>query len=107
MTAGQLIRNVRLRRGLTQAQLALRAATTQTAVSRLERGRRSPSVETVRQLLLVMGDEMELTARPLRGRHDPAHLLAELRLTPAERLERAFSWMRLNADLRAAGRRAL
>ena len=106
VNAAELVRSVRLRRGLTQAQLALRAGTTQTAVSRLERGQRSPSVETVRQLLLVMGDEMELAARPLRGRHDPAHLRAELRLTPAERLERAFGWMRLNADLRAAGRRA-
>ena len=106
MTAAELLRSVRLRHGLTQAQLALRAGTTQTAISRLERGDRSPSIETVRRLLLVMGEELDLRTRSLRGDHDPAHLRAERSLTPAQRLERAFAWMRFNAALSAAGRRA-
>lgn len=95
-----------MRRGLTQGQLAVRAGTTQTAISRLERGQRSPTVETLRRLLLVMGEDLELGSRPLRGEHDPAHLHAERGLTPAQRVERAFAWMRLNAALRRAGRRA-
>ncbi len=106
MTPAELIRTVRLRHGLTQAQLALRAGTTQTAISRLERGDRSPSVETLSRLMLVMGEDLDLRARPLRGQHDPAHLRAERALTPAKRLERAFAWMRLNAEIAAAGRRA-
>jgi len=106
VTAAELLRSVRLRHGLTQAQLALRAGTTQTAISRLERGDRSPSSETLRRLLLVMGEDLDLRTRRLKGEHDPAHLRAERALTPAKRLERAFAWMRFNASMSAAGRRA-
>ncbi|MBI2325162.1 MAG: helix-turn-helix transcriptional regulator [Chloroflexi bacterium] len=106
MTAAELLRSARLRHGLTQARLALRAGTTQTAISRLERGDRSPSIDTLRRLLLVMGEDLDLRTRRLAGEHDPAHLRAERALAPARRLERAFAWMRLNAALSAAGRRA-
>ena len=105
MTAAELIRAARTRHGLTQAQVARRAGTTQTAISRLERGDRSPTAETLRRLLLVIGEELDLRSRPLRGEYDPAHLRAEHALTPAERLERAFAWMRLNAEIRVAGKR--
>ena len=104
MTPGRLIRSSRERHGLTQAQLARRAGTTQTAISRLEQGDRSPSVETLRRLLLVMGEDLELRGRPLKGDHDPAHLRAERALTPPERLERAFEWMTFNARLANAAR---
>lgn len=106
MDAVELIRRTRIARGLSQAQLAIRAGTTQTAISRLERGQRSPTVQTLRRLLLVMGEELDLRSRPLKGMHDPAHLRAELKLSPAQRLERAFKWMRLNAQVSEAGRRA-
>lgn len=103
---GALIRDARKRHGLSQARLALRAGTTQTAISRLERGRRSPSVATLRRLLLVMGEDLDLSTRPLEHASDPVHLAAELRLSPAERLERAFAWTTFNDELRAAGRRS-
>ena len=106
MDAATLIRTVRTRHGLTQAQLARRAGTTQTAISRLERGARSPSVETLRRLVLVMGEDLDLGVRPLHATHDAKHLRAERALRPAERLARAFAWMRLNESLRAAGKRA-
>jgi transcriptional regulator with XRE-family HTH domain len=106
MSPAQLLRSVRLRRRLTQAQLALRAGTTQTAISRLERGDRSPSVDTLRRILVVMGEDLDLRTRRLAGEHDPTHLRAERALSPAVRLERAFTWMRFNAAVSAAGRRA-
>lgn len=106
MTAAELLRSARLRHGLTQAELARRAGTTQTAISRLERGDRSPSVVTLGRLLLVMGEELDLRVKQLKGEHDPAHLRAERALTPAQRLDRAFAWMRSNAAVAAAGRRA-
>ncbi|MGH2450355.1 MAG: helix-turn-helix domain-containing protein [Candidatus Limnocylindria bacterium] len=105
MGAAELIRRSRIEHGLSQAQLAVRAGTTQTAISRLERGQRSPTVETLRRLMAVMGEDLTLTSRPLEGTHDPAHLRAERNLSPAERLARALDWMRLNAQLAAAGRR--
>jgi DNA-binding XRE family transcriptional regulator len=63
VNAGQLIRERRLANGLTQAQLALRAGSTQAALSRLERGELSPTVETVERLLAVMGEEADILAR--------------------------------------------
>ncbi len=106
MTASELLRSVRMHHGLTQAQLAVRAGTTQTAISRLENGERSPSIATLRRLLLVMGADLDLRIRPLASEHDEAHLSAERVLTPAQRLDRAFAWTRFNAALAAAGRRA-
>ena len=106
MEPGELIRAVRTRCGLTQATLARRAGTTQTAISRLESGGRSPTIETLRRLLQVMGEDLQLDSSPLRGDHDPRHLRAERSLTPAQRLERAFAWMRLNAQIRSGARRA-
>jgi transcriptional regulator with XRE-family HTH domain len=106
VTAAELLRSVRLRRGLTQSELAVRAGTTQTAISRLERGDRSPTTETLRRLLLVMGEDLDLRTRRLTGEHDPAHLRAERALSAAARLERALKWMRFNAAVSAAGRRA-
>ncbi len=106
MHAGELIRTLRRRHRLTQAQLALRAGTTQTAISRLESGARSPTVETLGRLLLVMGEDLRLGARPLSGTHDDAHLQAERALSPRQRLERAFAWMRLNKAVRAGAPRA-
>lgn len=107
MTApGQLIRERRLAHGLTQAQLALRAGTTQTALSRLERGEVSPTVATVERILFVLGERVELGVTGLKGDHDEAHLAGLLARLPAERLQLAMSWNRLAGDVALAGRRA-
>lgn len=60
--AGQFLRSVRLRHGLTQRQLADHARTSQAAISRIERGTVSPTVETLARLLDLMGEELELGA---------------------------------------------
>ncbi|OGO70366.1 MAG: hypothetical protein A3H36_04265 [Chloroflexi bacterium RIFCSPLOWO2_02_FULL_71_16] len=105
MRAGELVKRTRVAHGLSQAQLAIRAGTTQTAISRLERGERSPTAQTLARLLLVMGEELTLASRPLQGSHDPAHLRAERRLPPSQRLTRALDWMRLNARIRGVAAR--
>ena len=56
---------VRRRHGLTQAQLAARARTSQAAISRIERGLVSPSVATLAHLLELMGEELVLDSAPL------------------------------------------
>lgn len=101
---GSLIRLQRTRLGLSQRSLALRAGTTQAAVSRIERGLTSPTWETVRALLLAMGYEPELDAHRLDGRWDPVHLAASRARPPAERLALAISANRLAGRLREAGR---
>jgi transcriptional regulator with XRE-family HTH domain len=65
MTAGELLRTVRRRHGLSQAQLAARARTSQAAISRIERGQVSPSVATLTTLLDLIGEELALDATPI------------------------------------------
>ena len=77
MEAATLLREVRRRHGLTQRQLAARARTSQAAISRIERGLVSPSVETLARLLDLMGEELRLDAEPIDYGHD--HTLFERR----------------------------
>ncbi len=103
---GALIRRHRERLGLSQRALALRAGTTQAAVSRIEQGLTAPNWGTVRALMLAMGLEPDLQARRLRGRWDPVHLAASGRRTPAERLALAISANLLAGRMRQAGKQA-
>jgi transcriptional regulator with XRE-family HTH domain len=91
MTPGELVRDCRRRAGLTQEQLAIRAGTTKTAISRLEAGHLSPRVETLDVLLLCMGYQLQLQAEPIPPRTDSAQLDAVADLTPSQRLEHALA----------------
>lgn len=99
----QLIRSTRERLGLSQRQLALRAGTTQAAISRIERGTVSPTFATVRQLMLAMGEEAQLSARRLPMDWDPAHFQSTLAREPAQRLRLALSWNAMSSRIAAAG----
>jgi transcriptional regulator with XRE-family HTH domain len=103
---GTLIRRHREQLGLSQRMLALRAGTTQAAVSRIERGLTAPNWDTVRALMLAMGFEPDLQVRRLGGRWDPVHLAVSGRRTPSERLELAMSANLLAGRLRQAGAQA-
>lgn len=105
-SACSLLREARQRAGITQRELADRVGVSQAAVSRLERGDRSLTVEALERLLLVMGEQLELRATQLPRRYDPVHFAAEARLTPGQRLERAFAWAGFNDELLRAGRAA-
>ncbi|CAN5365556.1 hypothetical protein BH20ACT9_BH20ACT9_04390 [soil metagenome] len=61
METGHLIAAARRQAGLTQAELAARAGTSQPAVSAYETGRRSPSVATLQRLLGACGSRAALT----------------------------------------------
>lgn len=106
MSAGETIRRARERHGISQRTLALRASTDQAAISRIERGEISPTVETVERLLAAMGERLGLETRPVERDYDPLHMRATLERTPAERLQLAISWNRLAGRLGEAGRRA-
>jgi transcriptional regulator with XRE-family HTH domain len=69
---GAMVRDARQRHGLSQRRLAIRAGTSQDAISRIERGAESPTLVRLHGLLLVMGEELVLTTRPL-----PSPLSAE------------------------------
>jgi transcriptional regulator with XRE-family HTH domain len=86
VTAGALLREARRRHGLTQAQLAARARTSQGAISRIEQGRVSPTVETLATLLNLMGEELELDAKTIDYGHDRTLYEQTLPMTPEHRI---------------------
>jgi transcriptional regulator with XRE-family HTH domain len=68
MTPGQLLRRSRTRAGLTQAELARRAGTSQPVVSAYEHDRRDPTIGTLRRLLRATNATLELrTTTPAVG----------------------------------------
>ena len=99
MTAGELLREARRRHGLTQRQLAIRARTSQAAISRLERGLVSPTVETLRQLLWLLNEELVLDARPVDWGHDVTLIRNNLALTVDERVRRGVTFSRRVKEL--------
>ncbi len=75
MSAATVIRDVRRRQGLTQAQLARRAGTTQPVISAYEHGRRDPSYEMLRKLVEAAGERLRVdAARPGPDLPPPADL---------------------------------
>jgi transcriptional regulator with XRE-family HTH domain len=101
-SASQLLRKARARSGISQRRLALRAGTSQDAISRIERGIESPTLERLAHLLLMLGERLELSAVPLGGAGDDAGP----RLTPDERLREAASWNLVATTLEIAGAEA-
>jgi transcriptional regulator with XRE-family HTH domain len=100
---GALIKERRQRLGLSQRRLALRAATTQAAVSRIERGIVSPTFDTLCTLLIAMGEEPAVGTRRLKADWDPAHMTSTLERSPEQRLALALSWNRMAGRLAGAG----
>lgn len=90
---GDLIREARKRAGLTQAELAGRAGTTQSSIARWESGRTQPGFDTVRRLALVCGLDATVGLIPA-DEHDRSLLNETMRLTPQQRYERLRAWRR-------------
>lgn len=60
MRAADLIKTARQRQGLSQAELAARAGTSQPVISAYEHGRRSPSISTLRRLVAAAGERLHV-----------------------------------------------
>lgn len=76
-----MIRDARQGAGLSQAELARRAGTSQAAVARYERGHAEPAVSTLARLLSACGRRLELatTAAPALAGLDASPLRRERR----------------------------
>ncbi len=103
MTGGALVREARLRAGLTQAALAARVGTTQSAVARVEGGGTSPAYEQIERLVAACG--LELYPRLVAASDDGAwaSVRANLALTVTERVAQLVDAV----DFVQSGRRAL
>jgi uncharacterized protein len=62
-TASRTLHEARLRAGLTQTELARRAAVTQSVISAYESGTRQPSLPVLERLVAATGLELELRVR--------------------------------------------
>jgi transcriptional regulator with XRE-family HTH domain len=91
-TPGQLLRAARERHGVSQKRLAMRASTTQSAISRIERDRVSPSVETLRELLYLLGEDLTLGAEERNSGIDRTLNAENLRLSAAERVRKGLAF---------------
>lgn len=65
----------------------MRAGTTQSAISRLERDRVSPSVDTLSELLYLLGEDLEMEAATRDSGIDRTLNAGRLKVSPTERLE--------------------
>lgn len=96
-----MLREARSRHGVSQRRLALRAGTSQDAISRIERGVESPTLERLAHLLTVLGERLELRVVPLAEAET-----ATAALTARERLREAASWNLVATKLEIAGAQA-
>lgn len=99
-----LLRDARRAAGLTQAQLAARAGTTQSAIARLESGRTSPTVANLDRVLRAAGRQLELHSAlpPI----DATLVWESLRRTPLQRLQHHDSARGSIIELARSARRA-
>ena len=79
MDTAELLVEARRTAGLTQAELARRAGTSQAMVARYETGVASPTVRTLRRLLRAAGRDLELSATGPEATAQASPLAATLR----------------------------
>jgi transcriptional regulator with XRE-family HTH domain len=94
---GALVAGARARRGLSQRALALRAGTSQAAISRIEHGIELAGFERLAGILRVMGESLVLSSVPESAPREPDELSYE------ERLREAASWNLAATRLELAG----
>jgi transcriptional regulator with XRE-family HTH domain len=92
MNPGRLLREARLRHGVSQERLAKRAGTTQSAISRIEKDRVSPAVQTLTELLHLLGEELVLSAERRETGIDLTLNRSNLEFTPEQRVQRGLDF---------------
>ena len=94
MKGGVVIKAARLRAGLTQRELSVRAGTTQNAISRWERGLIDPGLATVAEIVRACGFELHCVLAEPDRQAAATHAVAE-HLSPRERLAVSAGWSAL------------
>ena len=103
---GQLLREARLRRGVSQKRLAIRAGTTQSAISRIEHDRVSPTVETLRGLLHMLGEDLSLDSTERDAGIDRSMTRERFRQSAEERVAYGLEFAQMVVDTHEANSRA-
>lgn len=113
-TIPSLLREARLRAGLSQQQLAASAKVPQSTVGRIEAGLVSPGFATLARILAAAGYELDAAIRPRSVANavvdaykkdiDRTLLRENLQKTPEERIASLQALVRLAGEARRAGR---
>lgn len=103
---GAALREARQEQGVSQRRLALRAGTSQDAISRIERGAEAPTLERFAQLMLALGRRPVIRLEPLRKAVSVDGLGVANNMTPDERLREAAGWNRVASRMAVAGAEA-
>lgn len=105
MDAGALLRQRRVAHGVSQRELALRAGTRQATISRIENGHEIPTVDRLDQLLMALGERLELRAVPLDPERPPDDRRADRTKDMSARLEDGFALASFAGHLAGQARR--
>jgi transcriptional regulator with XRE-family HTH domain len=97
---------LRARHGLRQADLAYRAGTSQQAISRIEHGLVSPTIEMLARLAAACGEELVLGYKQRAVPFEDEQLRASIRRSASERLELAVGWNEFAGEIAIAGAKA-
>jgi transcriptional regulator with XRE-family HTH domain len=103
MPPGALIKERRLRHGLSQRELAYRAGTSQSAIARVENGDEDVTWTRLRSILSAMGDEPVLDSRRLASRYELHDLLRDRAMSPDARLATGISFNAFGSRMALAG----
>ena len=98
MISGDLIREARLRAGLTQTQLGSRLGKAQSVIARWERSEVQPSLETVREVVRACGLDLSFHL----SRFDDSNVTIidqHLQMTPAQRFADLLARVRFHDQL--------
>ena len=90
-SVGKFLRQRRKANGVTQAQLAIRAGTSQAAISMIERDERDVTVQKLAELLEALGEELTLGSTPMPHRYERRDLVALLAKPMGQRLEEGIA----------------
>jgi transcriptional regulator with XRE-family HTH domain len=96
-SAPEMIRNARIRAGLSQRDLARALDTTQSAVARLESRTANPRLATLERALSACGRELTISSRPRRSSIDETQVAELLKVPAGERIkafERSYANLR-------------
>ena len=105
-SAASIVRDARTAAGLTQAELARRMGTTQSAVARLEARGANPRLATLEAAVRATGRHLEIDAPAFpSGSIDESLTARQLKHGPADRLRGLEQMYREARRLQAAGAR--
>lgn len=99
----EVLREARRRHGVSQAQLAIRAGTRQSAISRIESGRVSPTFETMQNLLDLLGENLTVGSEWPDTGIDLTLNEGNLRLSPADRVDKGLGFADMVRNNRGGG----